>query len=761
MKKMLFLLLMFYSLNVNAQNHLVTFAGIGASTTVNTIKIENLTTGTVNTLNGEDVLGLSSTTTISEIESEESLRMKIYPNPITDESKMLIYSPVEGDAIISIYEMTGRPITQIQSSLEHGQQEFLISGLKQGLYIVSVKGKTYQYSKILISNSKSNRTARIDKSNINNQTVDKKALKINAKGVQETVYLAYTTGDILKFTSVSGDYSTVVTAKIEADTTITFNFVACTDGDGNNYPVVNIGGLILMAENLKTTKYNDGTTIPIVSVNTEWGNLTTPGYCWLNNDESTNKNLYGALYNWQTVNNGKLCPDGWHVPDDFEWTMLTDYILGGSAAGAKLKENGTLHWTDPNIATNETGFTAFPGGYRGNDGTFYSNNSMWWSRTEYSINNAYLRFFTAASSSVFRTTASKKAGYSVRCIKGTSPSLIPTDTAINNALLLCYSNLKNYVELTYLFDAIYSDNILAPNSSWNAIDQHTQTMYDSNVLKLWSDAYNIIYKTNHVINSAEIVITDLLLRYQIIAQAKAIRSYVFYNLLTWFNGIPIEGGFSSGMIPRNTIQEVLVQINQDATDAAGYLPLSWPTSEKFRIPKSFAKGLLSRAYLYSKNYVEALNPIADILNPGIYALSVDTNNFSPTNTEVFWCFEKGTNTIFNNFFTKGSFVPGIRYTETILSYAESLFNTGNTENAKTYFNLLRQRRGQPLVTTLTNDDIYKQWKTEMAKEGEMFISLKRFDKALSIVQGMEYRLVLPIPVNALDLNPYLLQNPGY
>ncbi|MGB4293792.1 MAG: FISUMP domain-containing protein, partial [Bacteroidales bacterium] len=98
------------------------------------------------------------------------------------------------------------------------------------------------------------------------------------------------------------------------------------DVDGNRYKVIMIGNQLWMAENLRTTKYNDGTPIPLVTDNTAWSNLTSPGYCWYDNN-STNKDTYGALYNWYTVNTGKLCPSGWHVPSDDEWTIMQNYLI--------------------------------------------------------------------------------------------------------------------------------------------------------------------------------------------------------------------------------------------------------------------------------------------------------------------------------------------------------------------------------------------------------------------------------------------------
>lgn len=109
-----------------------------------------------------------------------------------------------------------------------------------------------------------------------------------------------------------------------------------TDIDGNVYNTVEIGTQQWMAENLKVTS-NEGTAIPLVTDGIGWNNLTTPGYCWYNNDNTTYGDVYGALYNWYGVNAGNFCPVGWHVPTDAEWTVLNDYLGGSSVAGGKLK----------------------------------------------------------------------------------------------------------------------------------------------------------------------------------------------------------------------------------------------------------------------------------------------------------------------------------------------------------------------------------------------------------------------------------------
>jgi uncharacterized protein (TIGR02145 family) len=177
-----------------------------------------------------------------------------------------------------------------------------------------------------------------------------------------------------------------------------------------------------MGENLRATTYNDGTPIPLVEDATAWLYLNSAGYCWYNNDEATYKNTYGALYNWYVVGTGKLCPTGWHVPSDAEWTTLVDFAGGSDYAGGKLKEKGTTHWTVPNTdASDEYGFKALPGGdrYPGSGSEFWGIGEYcaMWSSTEYSTTNAYYREIYKDGGQLYREYTNKRFGFSVRCIK--------------------------------------------------------------------------------------------------------------------------------------------------------------------------------------------------------------------------------------------------------------------------------------------------------------------------------------------------------
>lgn len=189
-----------------------------------------------------------------------------------------------------------------------------------------------------------------------------------------------------------------------------------SDIEGNVYNTVTIGTQVWMAENLKTTRYNDGTIIPNITKNSEWEALTTPAYCWYRNDSSTYNATYGAMYNWYTVdvssNGGKnVCPTGWHIPTDAEWTTLTTYLGGEGVAGNRLKEMGSTHWRPTNwYSTNESGFTALPGGLRTSYGTFMyvGNIGGWWCSDAYWWEIVY---------SVGRRSGGEKGGFSLRCLR--------------------------------------------------------------------------------------------------------------------------------------------------------------------------------------------------------------------------------------------------------------------------------------------------------------------------------------------------------
>jgi uncharacterized protein (TIGR02145 family) len=225
-----------------------------------------------------------------------------------------------------------------------------------------------------------------------------------------------------------------------------------TDIDGNFYNSVIIGTQEWTVENLKVTKYTDGTPIPLVYVTPpwQWAALTSGASCYYNNT-AANSTTYGILYNWNAVAgiddtdpntpNKTIAPSGWHVPSDAEWTTLTTFLGGESVAGGKMKSMGTSLWLSPNTAaTNESGFTGLPGGWRDISVDFSAirGAAFWWSSSEYNLNtnSAYQRSIEFNSTTVYNYSMVKSNALSVRLVKNTPLS----NSTFNSSSIKLYPN---------------------------------------------------------------------------------------------------------------------------------------------------------------------------------------------------------------------------------------------------------------------------------------------------------------------------------
>jgi len=216
-----------------------------------------------------------------------------------------------------------------------------------------------------------------------------------------------------------------------------------TDYDGNAYGMVTIGSQVWLTSNLNVTHYRNGDAIPLFTDGTTWSNLQDGSYSNYDNIP-TNANTYGRLYNYYTtVDSRGLCPTGWRVPTDQDWDNLVIYLGGDAVAGGKMKEIGTEHWTSNTGATNESGFTALPGGQISNEGTFAGINytGQWWTSSEY-YNNAYAlnRQISYSGSVIFKYDADKNRGASVRCIQGEG-TYLPDVTTTSVTAIKSYSAL--------------------------------------------------------------------------------------------------------------------------------------------------------------------------------------------------------------------------------------------------------------------------------------------------------------------------------
>ncbi len=205
-----------------------------------------------------------------------------------------------------------------------------------------------------------------------------------------------------------------------------------TDIDGNVYPVVLIGEQEWLGENLRVTRYRNGDHIPGIISGNEWYQAEHGAYSKYDGADLGSTAIYGKLYNWYAVTDKRgLCPSGWHVPADSEWKQLEIYLgltpgeadeygARGTDEGGKLKKQGTEYWNSPNEgATNETGFSALPGGYVGGF-YFIGLFGSWWTATEIHELNAWSRLLDHYTAKIYRLSNDKREGFSVRCVRDTS-----------------------------------------------------------------------------------------------------------------------------------------------------------------------------------------------------------------------------------------------------------------------------------------------------------------------------------------------------
>ena len=357
MKKPAFLfLLIFATATLHAQDYLISFAGTGASTTVDSVRVENLTQGTsLMVESGNQLQLLGTLSSVDPGSANTGNTLVVYPNPARDEVTATFDATAPANTCIELTDLTGRQVAITQEFLAMGRHSYRICGLNCGTYLFQIRSEGYNYSgKIICQATSSNNTQII-------YLEQSKGYQDpgNLKQTEAIVKMQYTTGDLLKFTGRSGIYATVMMDIPTGSKTITFAYATCTDYDNNHYTIVEIGSQTWMVENLKSTHYPDGTAA-----------------AYYDYDHDPNNSLiYGRLYAWSPAMNGAassntnpsnvqgVCPNGWHLPSKSEWQQLAGFLGGSDIAGGKLKETGNAHWISPNTgATDETGFTALPAG---------------------------------------------------------------------------------------------------------------------------------------------------------------------------------------------------------------------------------------------------------------------------------------------------------------------------------------------------------------------------------------------------------------
>ncbi len=433
------ILLILASLKIYAQNYQINFAATGAVTTVDSVKVENLSQCTSLMLAGTDTLILSATAGINETGIAHEFKVNIYPNPSPGFFSVELETTAAGSVQIGLFDISGKVVLQRREFLQEGVHQFRLSGIHGGVYIMKVKSEDFLYATKLISNETARGFPEIENnastSCSNKQPFLSRTGEINGVGSTRSIIpMLFNAGDTLKLTGRSANYRTVSMLFPVQSQTVTFQFTGCSDADSNHYAVVQIGSQLWMQENLKTTRYRDGSEIPNVPDSAMWGRLSTGAYCDFHNLPAEGE-YYGRLYNYFAVADSRnLCPTGWHVPSHSEWNVMEKLLdntvdttaLGGTGTeiGRILKEGCETRWAylDSTYGINSAGFTALCTNFRNASGAWSkapdnNHDDCFWTATSYNASSAWFRSLRWCYSDIYALFPMKKAGHSVRCIK--------------------------------------------------------------------------------------------------------------------------------------------------------------------------------------------------------------------------------------------------------------------------------------------------------------------------------------------------------
>jgi uncharacterized protein (TIGR02145 family) len=405
----------------------ITFEGTlnGASIPLDSILVMNLTAGGDTTIYFPDNVLVLGSTGLNEIGGQGPV-LRNQPNPFAGATDILVSTRNSGQALLTVYDATGREVAAYAGSLAVGQHRFRFTAATPGVHVLTVSQGAERATHRLVATAGEPSATGLTYAG---------GTRIDGTTKSDRVLFTWTPGDALRYIGYATDAGIVHSAAIDevpvATATRTFELfagLACpeaptvTDIDGNVYRTVQIGGQCWTAENLRTSTYANGVPIPNVTDGNQWGDLPTTG-AWVHYENNASyENPYGKLYNWYAVLDPRnVCPTNWHVPTDGEWTVLTDYLGGESVAGGKMKSTGTQYWQDLNTgATNESGFSGLPGGFR-----YYSNgtfnflgyNGYWWSASESGAENAWYRTLSTYNAGIYRYSINKRDGFSVRCLR--------------------------------------------------------------------------------------------------------------------------------------------------------------------------------------------------------------------------------------------------------------------------------------------------------------------------------------------------------
>jgi len=409
----------------HSQEITVEFKPVYRTNPLDSVVVQNLETTEIMSILPEDSLILTLPTPIETHNSDTPI---FYWKHSADGMDLYATSSLTDDIYIRVFDETGKTRVSKKVQCIQGQPVIHISNLTKRVYFLHIisheqsllfAGKfLYNTTSSLIPYPKSNTT-------------------INLKRLTTLHQMAYEYDDVIECIGYFQNTPRTVHISPSQDTCIYFSFMeTVTDIENNEYNTIQIGNQTWFADNLQTSTYTDGTPIPNIIDNTEWTQATSDAYCDVYNNSDTAA-IYGKLYNWYAVETEKLCPTGWHVPSNEEWTELRSYLISqgfnydSTTVDNKIAKSlaQTFGWQistqegavgDSLELNNSTGFSALPAGNRGsNNGVFNSKNysAFWWSSSQESTTEA-LRWSIGSSSIGFTNSVyPKKMGYSVRCIK--------------------------------------------------------------------------------------------------------------------------------------------------------------------------------------------------------------------------------------------------------------------------------------------------------------------------------------------------------
>ncbi|MBI5539842.1 MAG: T9SS type A sorting domain-containing protein [Bacteroidia bacterium] len=437
-----FIITLFVSSVINAQDYQIDFMGSGSSTFVDSVNVENLTQCKSINIAGSNILHLVAEVGINEVNTGTEIKLFTYPNPMSDLCYIEIESKSIGKATVGLYNLAGNKIIQVQELLTKGHHIYKLSGISEGVYLLKVESETYCFNSKIVSVNKVLANPEIKRV----ETIPDKMLTEMPKSLKSEkaiIDMQYTVGDLLKLTGKSGVFRTIVMLVPNNSQTVNFTFMPCTDSNGNSYSIVQIGNQWWMAENL-----NAGTYVPVTSPQ-----VSGTKFCMDVYGQADPNCPMGGLYEWANLMQGAiqcngtgappndkctnpvkgLCPNGWHIPSHYEWTTLernsginpgafpyntSTISLLGTDEGGNLKETCTSYWWAPNSgATNLTGFSGLPGGDTWN-GVFedFGQSAYFWTSTE-PFFMAWVHALNYSLTVVGRSSYAVESGFSCRCVK--------------------------------------------------------------------------------------------------------------------------------------------------------------------------------------------------------------------------------------------------------------------------------------------------------------------------------------------------------